>query len=429
MKLRSETLPGPEDITRRELANGIVVLVRENPHVRSVVVAGALDAGHVFEQPESLGLASFAALMLLRGTAHRDFDTIHELLEGSGARLGFNGGWHTIGFSGKSLGEDVPMLLDLLADGLRNPSFPAQYVEKLRGQLVTGFKIREEDTRFVAGRAFRELAYPAAHPYSRLLDGELDTIASITCDQLVAFHRRQFGPGGMFIVIVGAVEPEAAIQLVAERFEDWQNPDQQAQPELPAIPPRTEVCQQMVPMQDKSQSDIVLGVPGLSRFAEDWVAANLANNVLGVFGMYGRIGAELREKRGLAYYCYSRIEGGMGPGPWRVIAGVNPVNVSQTVDAIRDEIRRITTEPVTADELADNKANFIGRLPLRLESNEGVASSIVAIERYQLGLDYLQRYADSVNAVTAEDVLAAAQRYLDPDVYALAVAGPELPAE
>jgi zinc protease len=104
------------------------------------------------------------------------------------------------------------------------------------------------------------------------------------------------------------------------------------------------------------------------------------------------------------------------------------VNVPQTVDAIRDEIRRITTEPVTESELADNKANFIGRLPLRLESNEGVASSIVTMERYELGLDHLQCYADSVNAVTVEDVLAAAQRYLNPDIYVLAAAGPEIPA-
>ena len=122
MQLRTETLPGPQDITRRELANGIVVLVRENPHVRSVVIAGALDAGSIFEPPEALGLASFTAAMLLRGTHTRDFDTIHEMLEGNGARLGLNGGRHTVGFSGKSLGEDLPMLFDLLADGLQGCS-------------------------------------------------------------------------------------------------------------------------------------------------------------------------------------------------------------------------------------------------------------------------------------------------------------------
>jgi len=141
--------------------------------------------------------------------------------------------------------------------------------------------------------------------------------------------------------------------------------------------------------------------------------------------MYGRIGAQVREKHGMAYYSFSRLEGGLGPGAWRVIAGVNPANVQPAVEAIREEIRRFTTEEVSDEELADNKANFIGRLPLQLESNEGVAGTILTMERYQLGLDYLRRYADEVNAVTVGDILAAAQRYLDPDVYALAIAGPE----
>jgi hypothetical protein len=144
--------------------------------------------------------------------------------------------------------------------------------------------------------------------------------------------------------------------------------------------------------------------------------------------MYGRIGAEVREKRGLAYYSFSRLDGGLGPGSWRVVAGVNPENVDQAVGAIVDELHRITDGPVTDEELADNKANFIGRLPLQLESNEGVAASILTMERYGLGLNYLRDYAGIIQAVTAEEILAAARRYLDPDAYALAIAGPELPA-
>jgi len=175
----------------------------------------------------------------------------------------------------------------------------------------------------------------------------------------------------------------------------------------------------------KSQADIVLGASGPSRFAEDWQAANMANHILGVFGMYGRIGAHVREKLGLAYYSFSRLDGGLGPGPWRVIAGVNPANVEEAVQAIVAELRRITQEPVAEGELADSKANFIGRLPLQLESSEGVAGSILSMELYGLGLDYLQRYAQEIEAVTAKQVLAAARRYLDPEAFALAVAGPD----
>ncbi len=429
MNMHIEALPGPDDITRRELANGIVVLVRENHHAPSVVITGSLDAGSLLEPPELSGLASFTASMLLRGTETRDFGTIHEMLEGNGASLSISGGRHTVGFSGKSLAEDLPMLIDLLADGLRRPVFPAEHVERVRGQLVTGFKVREQDTRYMSGKMFREMLYPPEHPFHWPTDGEIETISALTREQMIDFRQRNFGPQSMMIVIVGAVKTEDAIRLVEDHLGDWTNPDQPALPELPPLPPLGTMCQQVLVMPGKSQNDVVLGTVGPSRLAEDWHAANLANNILGVFGMYGRIGAEVREKNGMAYYSYSRIDGGLGPGAWRIVAGVDPSNAMRAIDAIREEVRRITAELVREDELADNQANFIGRLPLQLESNEGVAGAIMGMERYELGLNYLRQYADLIRAVTREEVSAAAQHYLNPEVYVLAIAGPELPPE
>ena len=118
------------------------------------------------------------------------------------------------------------------------------------------------------------------------------------------------------------------------------------------------------------------------------------------------------------------MAGGPGPGPWCVIAGVNPANVERAIVSIRAEIRRICEEPVDEKELDDNKAFITGSLPLRLETNEGVTQTILNMEHYGLGLDYLQRYAGLINEITAERVQAVAQRWLDPDAYALAIAGP-----
>ena len=426
--LSHDALPGADDIIRTALPNGIVVLVRENHNAQSVVLTGSVNAGSLYEAPEQAGLASFLASALLRGTRSRDFATIHEMLESNGASLSIGGGRHTAGFGGKSLAEDLPMLLALLADALRNPALPDEQIERLRGQIVTGIKIQEQDTRYVAGHIFRQLVYPPEHPYSRQTDGQIETIMAITREHLADFHRRHYGPRGMLLVIVGAVDARNAIRWVEEQFGDWENPDQPVVPALPDVPAPDAVRAQARTMPGKSQSDIVLGFPGPSRLADDWQAANLANSILGVFGMYGRIGAEVREKRGLAYYSYSRLDGGLGPGSWRVVAGVNPQNVDQTVSAIVEQLDRITSTLVAEEELADNKANFIGRLPLQLETNEGVAAAILTMERYGLGLDYLRNYASIIEAVTAEDVLAAAQRYLDPRAYALAIAGPELPA-
>jgi zinc protease len=429
MTMHIEALPGPDDITRRELPNGIVVLVRENHFAPSVVITGSLDAGSLLEPLELNGLASFTASMLMRGTETRNFGMIYEMLEGNGASLSFSGGRHTVGFSGKSLAEDLPMLIDLLADGLRRPAFPTEHVERVRGQLVTGFKVRQQDTRYMSGRMFRELLYPPEHPFHWPTDGEIGTVTALTREQMIDFRQRNFGPHNMLIVIVGAVKTEDAIRLVEDHLGDWTNPDQPALPELPELAPPETACQQALVMPGKSQNDIVMGTVGPSRLAGDWHAANLANNILGVFGMYGRIGAEVREKNGMAYYSYSRIDGGLGPGAWRIVAGVDPANAGRTIDVIRGEVRRIATELVSEEELADNQANFIGRLPLQLESNEGVAGAIMGMERYELGLDYLRQYADLIRSVTRDEVLAAAQHYLNPDVYALAIAGPELPSE
>jgi zinc protease len=223
--------------------------------------------------------------------------------------------------------------------------------------------------------------------------------------------------------MVGAVETAAALAQIETAFGDWQSPTHERDP-LPDAPRIAEVRERFVPIPGKTQSDIVLGYPGPARTSPDYVEAVACNSILGIFGLMGRLGEKVREEQGLAYYSYSRVDGGAGPGPWSVIAGVNPNNVEWAVASIRAEVRRICEEPVSAEELADNKAFITGSLPLRLETNEGVARYILDMERYGLGLDYLQRYNALINAVAIEQVQAVAQRWLDPDAYALAVAGP-----
>jgi zinc protease len=150
------------------------------------------------------------------------------------------------------------------------------------------------------------------------------------------------------------------------------------------------------------------------------------NTILGVFGMMGRIGKSVREEQGLAYYAYSTLHGGLGPSPWSASAGVAPEMVEQAIDSIRAEIRRIQTEPVTAEELADSKAYRTGSLPVSLETNSGLTNIIIDMELYQLGLDYLQRFPALINAITREQVQAAAQKYLSSEQIGVAVAGPDI---
>jgi zinc protease len=416
-------LPGSENITRQEFENGIVVLARSNFNSPSVVISGYLAVGGIFDPDEKLGLGDFTAAALMRGTAKRDFQQIYDALESAGASLGFNGATHTTGFSGKALAEDLPLLLELLAESLQEPLFPGQQVARLKAQLLTGLALRAQDPRAVASLTFDQLVYKS-HPYSRPEDGYPETVEQIHREDLVAFHQQHYGPKGMVIAIVGAVDPVDAIQWVRAALGNWKNPAQPAPLQLPAVTPLQETVTQKVSIPGKSQADLVIGVAGPPRSAADFIPASLGNNVLGQFGMMGRIGDVVREQAGLAYYAYSSLSGGLGPGPWSVSAGVDPANIDETIDLIQAEIERFVTKPVSAEELSDSQANYIGRLPLALESNAGVAGALLNLERYNLGLDYYQQYVERIEAVTVEEVLTAARHYLDPDKLAIAVAGP-----
>jgi zinc protease len=420
------SIPGPEDITRRVLPNGIVVLVRENFSSPSVVVGGYLPVGSYDERPEQAGQAAFAASALMRGTAHRTFEQIYEELESVGASVGVSGGMYTSSFGTKSLVEDLPLALDILADVLRRPTFPRDAVERLRGEILTDLEERANDTRRMASLTFHELVYPPGHPFARSTYGYPETVGALGRDDLAEFVAGGYGPQGMVIVVVGAVKTVDALAQVTDAFGDWEGHtyERTALPEVPRI---TEVRRRTVSIPGKTQSDIVLGYPGPPRSAPDFLDAFVCNTILGVFGLMGRLGDRVRDEQGLAYYSFSRIAGGLGPGPWRVVAGVNPANVEQAITSIRTEIRRICEEPVDVGELEDNKAFITGSLPLRLETNEGVAQSIVTMELYDLGLDYLQRYADLIGEITVDQVQAVAQRWLDPDAYGLSIAGSPVP--
>jgi len=421
------SIPGPDDVTRTELPNGIVVLARGNRHSASITLSGYLPAGSLFDPDEQLGLADFTASALMRGTSRRDFNALFDALESIGASLGFSGGTHSVGFSGKALAEDLDSLLELLAEVLRQPVFPKDQTERLRAQLLTSLALRAQDTGQMAALKFDQLVYPG-HPYSRPDDGYPETVLSITRGHLAEFHRKHYGPRGLTLAIVGGVEPGEVADKVQAVLGDWANPEQPEPPELPDTPTLGTPLTERTELPGKFQSDIVMGAAGPRRRSPDYLAAAVGNNILGRFGLYGRIGDVVREQAGLAYYAYSSLNGGTGPGPWTVLAGVNPANEQRAVDLIDDEIRRFVSEPVSEEELRDSQTNFIGRLPLSLESNAGVAGALLNLERFELGLDYYRRYPALVEAVTREQIMEAAAKYLDPDRLAVAIAGPP-PAE
>ena len=417
------SLPGPEDIHRAVLPNGITVLTRSNFNSPSVTVSGYIQAGSLFDPDKKLGLADFVASALMRGTAKHTFDSLYNELESVGASLGFDSGLHATSFHSRALSEDLSLLLHLLSESLRQPVFPKEEIEKLRHHLLTGLAVRMQDTSDMADLIFDEMLY-RGHPYSRSEDGNPETIKAITRADLVKYHRLTFGPRGMAVAVVGAVEPKKAVEMVSRALGDWKNQGQAEAVQLPPLKYIQKTVKRHYKISGKSQADIVIGTNGPRRRDTDFMAATLGNSILGQFGMMGRIGESVREKSGLAYYAYSNINAGIGPGSWSVSAGVNPANVGKAGELIIKELNRLINKGVTRKELADSQSNFIGRLPLSLESNGGVAGALLNMERFDLGLDYYQRYPELVKAVTPDEVLAVARKYIDSERLVIASAGP-----
>jgi zinc protease len=347
-----------------------------------------------------------------------------EAIENVGARLGFDGGAETATFSATMLSPDLPTVLDVLADALRNPAFPADKIEKIRAERISDYQIAENSTSSVAARRANQLLYPAGHPYHDHPLGTDSTLQAITRDDLAAFHARQYGPNNTVLVLVGDVDPKQATELVRRAFGEWAKLGALPPFQVPKADPPSSVQNLNVPMKGKSQTDLVYAVPGVARTAPDYDAAMMMSYILGGGSLSSRLMNSLRDEQGLVYGVYSSLSAGIGAGPLSIRAGTNPANADRAVASVLEQVRRMSEEGPTAQEMEDAKDYLTGVFPVRLETNAGVASQLLSAELYGLGLDYIERYTSIVRGITREAAAAAARTYLKPrSGYALVVAG------
>ena len=227
----------------------------------------------------------------------------------------------------------------------------------------------------------------------------------------------------MIVALVGDVERQRAIEAAGAAFGDWALPP--APLLAPAPAPRAQArTRHFIPVAGKAQSDIAYGFTTVRRLDPDYYPLVLMNNVLGQYGLGGRLGDSIRERQGMAYYVFSSFDGNVAEGPLVVRAGVAPGNVDRTIASIDEEVGRLLAEGVTPSELADAKRYLVGSLPRQLETNSGIASFLQSAEFFGLGLDLDRRLPALLDAVTLEQVRSATARVLDPDRATIVVSGP-----
>ena len=408
---------------RHALANGVVLLTEHTATHPAVTIYATLDAGNLHDPGSSLGLANFVARVIDRGTESRSPDEIAEALDGRGVSLTTGVTRHLLSLSCTCLSEDIEAIVSLVADVIRRPSFPPDQVEKRRTAIVTALRQDQDSPAVVATEGLMALLYQGGHPYGRAGRGTVASVEAISRNDLVTFHRRRATPDGLRLVVVGDVEPARVEDLVDRVFGDWR-----AEAAGVVVPPRVSPAPERRETRHviagKPQADIAYGFTTITRDDPRYYALTLMNNVLGQYALGGRLGDNIRERQGMAYYVFSSFDANVAEGPLVVRAGVSPANVDRTLAAIDEEIAKMGRDGVTAAELADSCRYLVGSMPRVLETNAGIASFLHDAEYFGLGLDFDRRLPGLLERVTLDEVNETAATFLTPDRAAIAVAGP-----
>jgi zinc protease len=417
----------PLNPRRVVLENGVTVIAKANHTNPTVSTLVGVRTGAYLDPPDREGTAALCARVLDRGTVTRSADAIADDLDGRGASLSVIAGRHQMALAATCLTEDFPPVLDLAADVARHPRFSDEEIATRRETLISSIRQAEDDPAAMAVDTFMRALY-VDHPYARNVRGTVASVEAIRRQDLVRFHQKGFDPAAITVVIVGDIEEEAAIASVAKLFGSWtpsaKTPPTIVVPEAKRITTRFTVS---FPMMNKSQADVVYGFVGIRRSDPDYTSMSVMNNALGQYAIGGRLGDSIRERQGMAYYVFSSLDATFGEGPFSIRAGVAAANVERTIASIDTELTAILDKGFTEQEIDESKSYMIGAIPRQLETNAAIASYLLSIETFGLGLDYDERLPALIGAVTKASADAAARRLLDPQRATVAVAGPWAP--
>ena len=407
---------------RQRLANGVTLLVKDTHAQPAVTINASMSVGSACDPPGAEGLAHLLSRLLDRGAGTRTADEVADILDLRGVSPLVSVTRHATTVTCDCLAEDVEMVLETVCDMLRAPRCPEPEIETCRGQLLTQIRQDQDSPSTRAFEAVMTLLYGEDHPYGRRPKGSAATVEGIDRHQLLDFHAAWFAPDQLTLVLVGDIGVSAAVAAVTRVCGEWAS---RAAP-LPALPPPPVQTRRrlVIPMPAKTQADIVYGFTTILRSDPAFHAYWIMNNVLGQYGIGGRLGRSIRERQGMAYYAGSIFEAGHIAGPLLVRAGVNADNVDRAIASIDIEVARMARDGVTDEELTSAKWYLVGSIPRRLETNEGIARFLQTAQQFDLGLDHDCRLPGLVQAVTAGDVAEAARRTLVTEHASIVVAGP-----
>jgi predicted Zn-dependent peptidase len=391
---------------RQVLPNGLTVIALENPAADIVSARIFIRAGQAQETAETAGLFDLLSAVLTKGTRSKTSLEIAEVVESIGASFGSDVAADYSLVSLKTVSADFETVLGLAAEVLREPSFPEAEIDLERRLILQGLKSLKEQPFNMAYNHLREALY-AQHPYGLTTAQTEQCMAGYTQADLQLAYQQYFRPDNMVITVVGRISPSLAIKLVEQFFGDWQAPSEPLPPTV--FPKIVATAKTIITAQETNQAFIVLGHLAGEVSDPDYAAMKLISTYLGN-GLSSRLFVELREKQGLAYDVSAFYPTRSGRSQFIAYIGTAPENLQVALDGLQQELARLKTTPLTAEELQVSKNKMLGQYALGKQTNSQIAQTLGWYEVLGLGIEFDERFQRAIAAVTLSDIQSAAQR-------------------
>ncbi len=400
---------------------GITAWLVEDHSVPLIAVRFVFDGGSAQDPAGKEGLVNLMTGLFDEGAGDLDSDAFQEKLDDAGAEMGFEESRDGTYGSMRMLSEEKDQAFGLLRLAVNKPRFDQDPIDRIRAQVLSGVLANERDPNTVAQQRWLRAIY-GEHPYSRSDQGSRHSLATITADDIRAFHKASFARSGLHVAVVGDIDAATLAEKLDDVFGDL--PEKQTLAPVADVTPK--LGQQLEVNYDLPQTSLQLAWPGVKRSDPDFFAAVLMNEILGGSTFTSRLFAEVREKRGLAYGVSSDLIDNEHSHTLLVTTATRSDRAAETLSIVRQVVKDMAENGPTEAELAAIKKYMIGAYAINnLDSSSSIAATLVELQVDHLGIDYMQRRAALINAVTLADVKAAAKKLLSADP-AVMVIGPPM---
>lgn len=407
-------------VEQRVMDNGMRLYLNPDHELPLVEISLLIGAGSIGEPEDQSGLIQLYAAALRSGGAGRlSPQAFDDKLEELAADLSVTSGSYSVSSRLSLHRDELENGLVLLADLLRHPRFDEQRMELARRQMLEAIRRQNDEPGAIAQRRLRKALY-GDHPLGRT--PTLETVRAVSKKDLLDFHHRYVLPNNLWLAVSGDFDPEEMEQLLNRLFGDW--PVKPFEPQY--IPPLSAPLEPSVlaVSKDVPQTTVLLGQRGITKDHPDLYALRVMNFILGGGGFNSRLMREVRSNRGLAYSVYSFFQVGRRlPGLFVAGCETRTATVDEVVRLMREEMRRISEEPVSDEELQTARESLINSFVFAFEKPHEVVSQALRLDFYGYEKDFLQRYRDRLAAVTTDEVLAAARQHLQWDGQTIVLVG------